>query len=230
MKTLFYSVLFLSSSFFTFGQNFNRQNFNRVALELGIGNHFSMKPAQAKMNFLNLNSVNGGVRFMITPYIGILANGGYDFLNFDGLGSNDQHLITTQLQGVVNVGNLCNFQSVTSHFGLLFHAGIGSSHLFSKETHQDDARDPLFKNVDDMFNVMMGLRPQVRLNKNMTLFLDYTLVANFKQDFSYDFAERLSAKGIGGNMHSLKLGLSISFGQFSEYADWKPYLGSKRRM
>ena len=228
MKNLLLTTVLSASTLLAIAQNFNRQNFNRLALHVAVGNHFAMSPAQAKMDFLNLHAVNGGVRFMFTPYIGIMATGNYDFLDFKGLGSNNQNLIRTEVQGVVNVGNLCNFQQVSQDIGFLFHAGIGSSHLFSKETKRDDAKDPLFKNVDDMFNVMMGIRPQVRLNKHMTLFLDYTLVANFKQDFSYDFAERLSAKGIGGNMHSLKLGLSVSFGQFSEYADWQPYLGEKR--
>jgi OOP family OmpA-OmpF porin len=196
------------------------QSYNKWSVNVGFGNHFGMNPASAKTRLYQMQTVGAGGRYMFNQYIGVMLTGTYDFLDFDGMGSNNQQMVRTDIQGVINIGNLCNFQKKTKTFGLLFHAGIGGTHLFSKSSKQTDARDPLFKNTDDMFNVAIGLTPQFKLHSRISLFVDYTLLANFKQDYAYDFSSKLTGKGIGGNLHSLMIGLRFNLGPNANHIDW----------
>lgn len=196
------------------------QNYNRWSVEVGFGNHFGLKPAINKTNFSQIQAVQLGGRFMANEYIGVMVNVGYDLLDFNGMGKNNQNLIRTSVQGVINIGSICNFQAKTAHFGMLFHTGIGATHLKSKAHYKTNPRDPLFKNSDDMFSVYVGLTPQFKLHSRVTLYVDYTLSANFKQDNSYDFSSKLSGDGIGGAVHNLMLGLRFNLGKHKEHADW----------
>lgn len=196
------------------------QTYNKWSVSAGIGNHFGLQPATAKTRAYNIQSTQIGGRYMFNPYIGIMLTAGYDFLDFDGMGGANSNLIRTDLQGVINIGALCNFSAKTSKFGLIYHSGFGGTHLWSKAYHRDNAADPMFKNTDDMFNVVNGITPQFKLSNRITLFVDYSFLVNFKQDMSYDFQTKLSGKGVGGNMHNVTVGLRINLGEYNTHADW----------
>lgn len=201
------------------------QTYNKWSVSLGIGNHFGLQPTSATSRAYNIQSTQVGGRYMFNPYIGIMLTAGYDFVDFDGMGSANSNIVRTDLQGVINIGALCNFSAKTSKFGLIYHSGFGGTHLWSKAYNRANAADPLFKNSDDMFNVVTGITPQFKLSSRFTLFVDYSFLVNFKQDMSYDFKNRLSGKGVGGNMHNVTIGLRFNIGSHSEHADWTNRIG-----
>ena len=194
------------------------QSFNRWSVSAGFGNHFGLYPTPVKIRALNLHSYHVGGRYMFSSYIGISLTAGYDFLDFEG--AVNSNLLHTDLQGVINIGNLCNFRAKTSWFGLLYHSGIGATHLWSKSTKNLNADDPLFKNTDDMLNIVSGFTPQFKLGNRISLFLDYSVLINFRQDYSYDFSIRLTSLGVGGIVNFTTVGLSISLGKYSSHSDW----------
>ncbi len=75
-----------------------------------------------------------------------------------------------------------------------------------------------------MFNVVSGITPQFNLGSRLTLFVDYSYVINFKQDMSYDFQTRLSGKGVGGNLHSITIGLNFILGKKYNYGNHIEYV------
>ncbi|HRP52338.1 MAG TPA: hypothetical protein PLI97_02395 [Fluviicola sp.] len=201
------------------------QSYNKWSVEVGFGNHFGLQPSSGKSGFHQFQAIQLGARYMFNPYIGLMGTGGYDLLDFKGLGSDNQQLVRTSLQAVINVGNLCNFQSKTNHVGLLFHTGVGSTHMFAKQHKIANPRDPAIKNVDDIFSVYLGLSPQFKLHERVTLYLDYSLSANFKQDNTFDFSKKLSGNGIGGAVHNMFIGLRFNLGSYKEHADWTGFMG-----
>ncbi len=210
-------ILFFSGLLFS-------QTYNRWSVSAAFGNHFGMKPTTNKTRFYQPQSIQLGGRFMANQYIGVMLNLGYDFLDSEGNGVRNQHLVKTSLQGVINIGGICNFQRRVDWFGILFHTGISATHLISPSDKRADARDPLFKNVDDIFGLVVGLTPQFKLSNRLTLFFDYSFQMNFMQDMSYDFNTKIAKNARTGYLSNLFVGLRVNLGKYKEHADWNANL------
>ena len=120
-----------------------------------------------------------GVRYMFNPKFGLKLDGGYDRIKEgEGVKNFKSNYYRVDLQGVVNVGRVLNFETWTNRLGLLAHGGAGISMMNNDAT--DGADGKLFKDNDNMANVMVGLTPQLRLTDRVVLTGDVSYIRNIR--------------------------------------------------
>ena len=100
-----------------------------------------------------------GVRYMFNNKFGLKLDGGYDRIKEgEGVNKFKSNYYRVDLQGVVNVGRVLNFETWTNRIGLLAHGGAGISIMNNDRT--DGVSGKIIDDNDNMANVMVGLTPQ----------------------------------------------------------------------
>ena len=162
--------------------------------------------------------VDAGVRYMANTKFGVKADFGYDRMK-DGKGSErfDTNYYRTNLQGVVNLGRVLNFEEWTSVLNLQVHAGGGYSWMTSDG----------FEGTNHMGNLIYGVTAQVKLGNRVALNADFTTIQNAGQNFSFDGRTSgvAESRGLEGRLYNATLGLSFYLGNAKQHADW--YVGDK---
>jgi len=160
-----------------------------------------------------------GVRYMFNPKFGLKLDGGYDRIKEgEGVDRFRSNYYRVDLQGVVNLGRVLNFETWTSRIGLLAHGGAGYSWMNNQATKGADGK--LFDDNDNMVNVMAGLTPQLRLTDKLVLTGDLSYIRNIRQDVAFDGNSKTSGSGFGGELWNATLGLTFYLGKNEKHADW----------
>lgn len=152
-----------------------------------------------------------GVRYMINSKFGLKLDFGYDKLK-EGKESFafDSDYFRTDLQGVINLGRVLNFETWTNRIGLLGHGGFGVSMLKSNG----------FDGEDYMANGIVGLTTQVRLCNAVALTADFTGIINGNQTYNFDGKSQTTAKAFNGSIFNASIGLTFYLGKHEKHADW----------
>ncbi|OYX83629.1 MAG: flagellar motor protein MotB [Flavobacteriales bacterium 32-34-25] len=152
-----------------------------------------------------------GVRYMFNPKFGLKLDFGYDKLK-EGKESFafDSNYFRTDLQGVINLGRVLNFETWTNRIGLLGHGGFGVSMLTSDG----------FDGEDYMANGIAGLTTQIRLSNSVALTADFTGIINGNQTNNFDGMSQTNAKAFNGSIFNASLGLTFYLGKNKKHADW----------
>ncbi len=157
-----------------------------------------------------------GSRYMLSDLFGISVNFSYD--NFhEPKDSQSLPFETTQymfqLQGVANVGKVLNFPTFLSkRFDLLAHFG-GQLARFNVDEGVNEGvweRDGGF---------IMGLTPQVKLSKRISILGDAGYELNVRQHLNWD-GNAHSQTNLVGSKVTLSVGLSVSLGKHKGHIDW----------
>ena len=154
---------------------------------------------------------------MFNPKFGLKADVGFDKFNE----SNDSEpfkgeYYRVNLQGVVNIGRVLNFEDFSQRLNLQLHAGFGYAYL------QTDA----FYGKDEMTNVPVGLTAQYKISERVALNADFTMINNISQHYTFDGntggvdGPIIQDRGFNSTMYNATLGLSIYLGKHSKHADW----------
>lgn len=209
-----------------------QQDFNRWSIELEAGVHWVAEP-YAPGYFSSLPSFfqgSLGVRYMLSNRFGLKVDVGYanieagaeDDLQLDSQPFQTRYL-RTSLQGVINAGDILNFRSWTNTFNLLFHGGGG----YSRYTYQEgEANVPVpSDDADEMYHVMAGITPQIKLSDHIVFTLDATFIGNLHQSSTIDGTQHFAADGFDGLMVNGSAGLTFYLGSAEQHADW--YTGVK---
>src|SRR5690606_17150741 len=127
-----------------------------------------------------------GARYMFNEKYGVKLSFGYSSIK------NDSNSITSfetayyggNVEWVLNAGNLLNFQNWSEQIGLLAHTGFGFAQIVPQtdNTFYEGGRDNLIVFV-------VGVSPQYKISDRFSLFLDFSLLTNFKQHFTWDRSE-----------------------------------------
>lgn len=154
-----------------------------------------------------------GVRYMFNQYFGLKADIGYDqFQNADKSLEFDNQYYRTNLQGVVNLGRVLNFETWTQSLNLQFHTGVGYAQLRS---------DNNFDGTDNMMNVMLGFTGQVKLTNRIALNADFSMINNISQTYAFDGASiNPDQRGFDGTFYNASVGISVYLGKNKTHADW----------
>lgn len=193
--------------------------FDRWSVSYGMGGHLWTKPASStKANLQNFqvshHDING--RYMFNNRLGIMLDAGYDFFDFARLGKQNTHFLRFTIQGVVNAGDIIKLNTISKRLGLLVHGGMGYSAMWQKF--------PTNK-TDQMINFVAGITPQIRIAKSWSLKADASVVANYKQGYTFDFLNKLSTRNTlnyTGVFFNLSLGVTYHIGKVKNHADWTP--------
>lgn len=148
---------------------------------------------------------------MFNNKFGLKADFGYNKLSGnDSANDFDSRYYRVDLQGVVNLARVLNFETWTKTIGLLGHAGFGVAHLENENA----------SGKDQMGNFIAGVTAQVKLSNRFVLTGDVTAIQNASQDHSFDFKSTNSEAGFSGRMYTGTLGLTYYLGKNENHADW----------
>ena len=154
-----------------------------------------------------------GVRYMFNNKFGLKTDFGYN--SFTGKKDEsinfDSKYYRVDLQGVVNLGRIMNFEKWTNTFGLLGHAGFGLSFL--------ERKDPFYVK-DRMGNFMVGVTGQIKLSERIALTADFTTITNAKQNLAFDGFSNNNIRGFNGSLFTGTAGITIYLGSNAKHADW----------
>lgn len=196
--------------------------YNRWSVELTIGQAKGIKPYQNGYYSSNPGKVLGGIqfnsygaaaRYMISPKFGFKLGFNYDkFTNQKNSGSLDfeTYQYRANLEGVVNAVRLFNIEESVGRFGLLLHGGFQASRMTST----------LYDVNEWNGGLIFGFSPQFRVTKTISIVSDFSFLSNFRQHFNWDGSYADANNNLSGQMSSISLGLSISFGNEKIHGDW----------
>lgn len=187
-----------------------------VGVNYGVSHLLTPKTGMNLANHISHNFLKGELRYMFNPIIGV--SGHYAFTSLVRAHVKDPSYGTSPSynvhrlggEAVIHLSNLTNFDrdGLYQYFNVLLHTGLGGSAFLKK----NDGRDL-------MFNVMIGLSPQIKLSEKMALKLDATYNANLKQDYDYQ-GENLDNNPRTGQIMNYSIGLQYYFGKGKVSADW----------
>lgn len=224
------SVLALSSAYAQTDENSEEaktsgSEYNKWSIELNVGQNKPNKPfapgyfssdPDKYFNFGDVNHFDLGVRYMFNPNFGAKLDFAYDMMENQS-GTLSLPFETTQyrvgFQGVANLGRIMKFETFTSRFGILAHAGLQVSRL-NVEAGINDGKN------EDNGGVIIGLTPQFRISNRIVLTGDFTYLSNFRQHLNWDGSGSESSNNLTGSMLNTSLGLTFYLGGNDVHADW----------
>lgn len=161
---------------------------------------------------------------MFNNRFGVMLGTNYDVFSFKENNTKTNY-VRTSLEAVINMGDVLHFDNFAPWFGMLVHGGLGMSNMWQKGRGNAnvDGKDPLFKGVDDMWNGVVGVRPQFKVAKRISLNLDLSFIFHVRQTMTFDMTQKTAVNGgFNGNFVNLSLGASFYLGKNEEHADWTP--------
>jgi hypothetical protein len=109
------------------------------------------------------------------------------------------------------VYNLHFIRIPTQSFGVLLHGGAGLATMWNSEYSQPNTMDPFFSNNDDMIECVIGITPQVKLNKFSSINFDFTYYFNILQNQAFDW--EYSGRDFIGSYFHISIGYTFYFGK-----------------
>ncbi|WP_425636235.1 OmpA family protein [Algoriphagus yeomjeoni] len=204
----------------------NAQEFDKFSLEVGGGFNKPMAPLAGGFlsPTLNLGHIDFGARYMFNEKFGLKLDYGFGSVkeagNEDAItGSFDTKYFRLDLQMVSNLGRIMNFESFTRSLGLLGHFGGGIGNVKPQE-NQFAGFD------DDVYNLMVGITPQLKLGKGVALYGDISAIMNGRQTVTWDGSTPVGPAidngffGANSVLWTGTLGLQFYIGSNEEHADW----------
>lgn len=199
--------------------------FNRWSIEANVGQNKAVRPysegyySSDPSNYFNFSGVDHydlGVRYMFSNLFGLKIDGAYDLIESQS-GSGSLPFETKQyrlgLQGVANLGRIMRFETFTSRFNILGHAGLQVSRLEPQTGLNEGV-------TEDNGGIILGLTPQLRITDWLVLTGDFTVISNVRQHFNWDGNYSAEDNNLSGMMYNTSLGLTVYLGKKEKHADW----------
>lgn len=157
-------------------------------------------------------NVDFGARYMFNSKFGLKTDFGfYSFKSFRNSLPFKSEYRRVDIQGVLNLARIMNFEQFTKHFNILLHTGIGYGIVRGSENPYNDR----------VANIIVGLGGQYKLSSKMALNFDITSITNFSQDRTFDGKTQLPRRdGFAGGIFSGTIGLTYYLGKNAQHADW----------
>jgi OOP family OmpA-OmpF porin len=214
-RKLFSLLLILSIGLLGYSQEVD---YNRWSIDLNGGFTKPTNPFNAGFYAKTFGFFHGdlGVRYMFNPKFGIKADFGYDQFEVENLPNFEGKIMRANLQGIVNLGRLLNFETFSSRLNAQLHSGFGWS-AFSSNA---------FSPTDNMANFIVGLTGQIKLSNRIALNADFSYIGLVSQQLTFDGSGFINgvplsqSRAFDGDMYNATIGLSIYLGKKSVHADW----------
>jgi OmpA-OmpF porin, OOP family len=219
MKRLFF-LLSLLSFYFSFSQVYIKNNKLSLDFHFGSTNPVSNLSPDYYANYLGLLHTDLGARYMLTNKFGFKAELGFDRFKNDEFKVNSNSLIfNTQLyrfniQCVSNIGKILKFTDWTNKIGLIAHTGFGYAVLSGDTSVNNTSR----KIIDNGFNFIFGLTPQIKINEKIATHFDFSFVSVINPNYSFDF--KSNAVNSYGLVANISAGISYYIGKEKSHEDW----------
>lgn len=193
------------------GKPITNSDYNKWSIELAGGFNKPLRPMKYFTSTPSPYVVDLGVRYMFNTKFGLKADLGYN--SFQGgkksIDFNTKYY-RTDLQAVVNLGRMMDFETWTNTIGLLVHSGFGAAQL-------EDQNSAI---KDKMINFIIGATGQIKLSNKLALTGDFTTILNARQNHTFDAASVNRGKGFTGVLFNGTIGLTLYLGKNKKHADW----------
>lgn len=153
-----------------------------------IGNQYNINPGST-------NAISLSTRFLFAENWGVNLKIGFDRFQSKLDVLSKSNFADASLDVMYDLGDLLNFESINydrnagkSSFQLYTHVGLGIASMWNKDFNSPLATDPYFKNQDDIINWNVGITPELRLGKHFSINLDFSLINNYLQDRTFNYA------------------------------------------
>lgn len=216
-KILLLVSLFVFSYTIAQEEEMQGASFNKWSIDLNGGLSRPTTPFEVGyfVDDFSFYHVDLGVRHMLNPKFGFKLDFGYDsFENSKYSSPFKSTYYRANLQGVVNLGRVLNFEDFAKNLNFQIHFGPGYSVLTSNN----------FEGNDNIVNVLLGLTAQYKLTERVALNADFTMINNIRQHYSFDGTSAPGVvredRGFNGTLYNATLGLSFYLGSNNTHADW----------
>lgn len=209
----FLKSLLLGGLFVFISNNTTAQDYNKWSIDLGAGIHTIGVPLSSGYNASPLGQGNFGVRYMLNNRFGLRFDIGFSKFNESkGTPAFDANYYRASMEGVVNIGNVLNFNSWSKRINLLLHAGGGFSSL--------NTLSPTINGGDGMVNLLVGLTPQFKISDKISVFADFSSIIHFAQENSIDGGPNPTSRETNVSMFNTSIGVNIALGKRKQHADF----------
>lgn len=168
------------------------------------------------------NSFSVGVRRMISPTFGF--KGAFHYEELKNIKDNGSLPFKMQqfgvsLQGVANLNRLFNMQEPLGRLLFLVHGGIKLDRMTSK-TENIIENDHNYNQSEFNGGLLVGITPEYRFSKRLSVFLDVTVQNNYRQHFNWDGTYTEVSDNLNGQLISTSFGLTYSIGRNDFHGDY----------
>lgn len=217
IKKLFLVLVLVIVSSYSYQLNAQKSTtekgkFDHWAIDLAAGIHQVDGPLSGGYSSSVLFQANFGARYMFNKKFGLRLGFGYNSFSESAISLPfKSNLYRASLEGVVNLGNVLDFQNWTKRFNLLAHVGGGFSSLNSMEPIENDA--------DLITHLSVGFTPQFKLSNRVSVFIDLASFINYNQRDNFDGVSNREMRQTNVSYINTSLGLSIALGKNKQLAD-----------
>jgi OOP family OmpA-OmpF porin len=192
--------------------NIANNNFDHWSIDVGAGIHQINSTLSEGYSSDVLMQTSFGVRYMFNQKFGLRLDLGSNSFSDSGNSLPFQsNLYRASLEGVLNVGNILNFQTFTKRFNLLAHVGGGFSSV--------NIIEPIDNGGELVTHLSFGVTPQFKLSNRISLFLNFSTFINLDQMDNFDGSAVAALNESNISYFNTSLGLNIALGKNKQLAD-----------
>ena len=192
---------------------------NRWSVDLAFGSSRGINPYNDGyfstendkfLGELNLNSINIGARYYINKYVTFKSDLAFDRFIPTNKKSLDYDVAQFRLsiQTMFNINTLFSLKE-TSRLKLFPHIGINIASLKTIKSSQNQ----VIGSPDHILGLIYGFSPMYSITKKTSLFLDLSLVNNFRQHHTWDGNISDEKNNLTGRMSAITLGINYKLGK-----------------
>lgn len=208
-------------------KNKQKNLFGHWSLELNAGTNKPVEPfaegyyASEPNKFSNFGTVNHfglGLRYMPSNIFGLKSMIGYDKIkNSSNSKEFELSLYTFTLEGVLNMGRLARFETFTNRLNFLAHFGVQTTYK-TVDSRLGVEEGSAKKEQDG--GIVIGLTPEFKISRRLTLFADFSSFTNFRQHIKWDGSKNFD-RNLNGSIYNTTIGVILNFAEKGkEHADW----------
>ena len=192
---------------------------NRWSLDFSFGSSRGIRPYNDGyystvndkfLGELSLNSVTIGARYYLNKYVTFKSDLAFDrFIpGSDKSFDFDVAQFRWSIQTMLNINMLFGLDEF-SRFKLQPHLGLNIASLKTIKSSQNQ----IIGSPDYIIGLILGLTPSYNVTKKTSLFLDVTIINNFRQHHTWDGNVSDEKNNLTGQMSSFSLGISYKLGK-----------------
>lgn len=183
-----------------------RRAVTRYLIDASFGTSNAVEPYTLgyRSSTFGLFHAEVGTRILMNKNFGYRILAGYDKIENAKDGKSLPFKTTyyrVSAEGIIDLGEILQFNQFTTFFGLFLHGGVGYSRLSGSGKSEG------------MANFINGLTVNLFLSKRLSLNYDITRVNHVYQQIKFDMQSAHSELGFDGLIFNMSLGLSIELGK-----------------
>lgn len=223
-------ILITITVYLVFIQLNAQRDFNSISLDVSGGVSMPLFPLTdiEQSDYMLSTHFDVGVKYMISEYFGLRVNFAYDEFRKKDEQYRFNRYNRLAIEGVYNISRKLRINS-NEYFNTLMFLGVGVTYAYpgALKRYRDTGefsfgiKPENSLDYERIGNVVVGLRPQLRLSPSFAIKFDIAYVHNLEQQYYFN-GELIDVNRTKIKAGFLSLGIGIKFylGLEYEHADW----------